>query len=130
MKSNRVVTVELGAQCMDDTVLGLSKRGHSARDTIRAVRVLREHAFKVGIQLMPGLPGDSREKFRSTIAKVIDLHPDMVRLYPALVIQGTELAKWYREDKFRPLALEEAVEICLESCIRLEAVFRSSVSDS
>jgi len=121
MKSHCVSTVELGAQSMDDHVLALSKRGHTAEDTVGAVQLLRRHGFGVGIQLMPGLPGDSKEKFSSTITKIINLHPDMVRLYPALVIRGTELARWYDEGSYRPLRFEEAVEICLESCIRLEA---------
>ena len=121
MRNHNVLTVELGAQSMDDEVLTLSKRGHTAEDTVRAVKLLRRYGFKVGIQLMPGLPGDSQEKFRSTITKTISLHPDMVRLYPALVIRGTELARWYLEGRYRPMALEEAVEICAESCIRLEA---------
>jgi len=121
MKDYGVSTVELGAQCMDDRVLTLSGRGHTAEDTVNGVRTLREYGFKVGIQLLPGLPGDSTEAFRSTITRVISLHPDMVRLYPALVIRGTELAVWYREKRFHPLSLEEAIEICAESCMRLEA---------
>ena len=121
MKDYGVLTVELGAQSMDDHVLSLSKRGHTAEDTAGAVQALKRYGFRVGIQLMPGLPGDSEKKFRSTISQVIDLHPDMARLYPALVIRGTELAKWYGESRYQPLGLEEAVEICMESCIRLEA---------
>ena len=121
MRNHNVLTVELGAQSMDDEVLTLSKRGHTSKDTVRAVKLLRRYGFKVGIQLMPGLPGDSQEKFRSTITKTISLHPDMVRLYPALVISGTELARWYLEGRYRPMTLEEAVEICAESCVRLEA---------
>ena len=57
----RVLTVELGAQSMHDDVLRLSKRGHTARDTVEAVRLLKEYGFRVGIQLMPGLPGDSED---------------------------------------------------------------------
>jgi len=121
MKDCHVLTVELGAQSMDDDVLSLSQRGHRARDTIQSLQILRRYEFKVGIQLMPGLPGDSIEKFRSTITQVIALHPDMVRLYPALAIDGTTLALWHREGKYRPLGLGEAVEICAESCLRLEA---------
>ena len=120
MKGYGVLTVELGAQSMDDEVLSLSKRGHSAADTIRAVQVLKNHGFKVGIQLMPGLPGDSDEKFRSTITQVIKLRPDMVRLYPAVVISGTELAGLYKNGLYQPLTVEEAVDICIESCTRLE----------
>ncbi|UCF85685.1 MAG: radical SAM protein [Desulfobacteraceae bacterium] len=120
MEDYGVLTVELGAQSMDDKVLVLSKRGHTAEDTVRAVETLRAHGLRVGIQLMPGLPGDSGERFRSTITEVIKLSPDLVRLYPAVVIRGTEMARLYREGRYEPLGLEEAVEICAESCVRLE----------
>jgi len=121
MKSYGVLTVELGAQSMDNKVLSLSKRGHTAEDTVNAVEILREKKFRVGIQLMPGLPGDSEKKIHSTITEVIKLHPDMVRLYPTLVIQGTELARLHSEGRYRPMPLEKAVSICIESCTRLEA---------
>ncbi len=120
MRDHGVSTVELGAQSMDDRVLDLSKRGHSAEDTVNAVQCLKRYGFRVGIQLMPGLPGDSRERFNSTIEKVINLHPDMVRLYPALVIRGTALAHAYEEGIYQPFGLEEAVEICMDSCMCLE----------
>jgi len=120
MKCYGVDTVELGVQSMDEQVLSLSKRGHTAEDTERAVKTLRKYGFKVGIQLMPGLPGDSQEKFQSTVTQVINLHPDMVRLYPALVIHGTILSRWYREGRYKPMGLEEAVAICIDSCMRLE----------
>jgi len=121
LKDHGVQTVELGAQSMDNRVLSLSRRGHRAEDTVRAVSLLRDHGFRVGLQLMPGLPGDCRETFRSTIAKVIELGPDMVRLYPALVIRGTELALWYAQGRFRPWDLNEAVEVCAEACESLES---------
>jgi len=120
IRSFGVSTVELGAQSMDDEVLELTRRGHTARDTVESFRLLRQHGFKVGIQLMPGLPGDSEEKFMKTIEDVITLHPDMMRLYPTIVIKGTELARWYEEKRYQPLRLEEAVKICHESCVRLE----------
>ncbi|SPD75519.1 conserved hypothetical protein [uncultured Desulfobacterium sp.] len=115
-----VSTVELGAQSMDDQVLTLSERGHSSDDTARAVRLLRQYGLSVGIQLMPGLPGDSADKFHSTVTKVIDLKPDMVRLYPALVIKGTGLARLYEKGIYHPLGLGQAVEICADNCLRLE----------
>ncbi len=120
MKDLGVRTIELGAQSMDEEVLVLSQRGHTAEDTIGAVHMLRAEGFRVGVQLMPGLPGDSQKKIRSTITKIIGLRPDMVRLYPALVIKGTKLAQWYEEGRYRPMALDEAVKICIESCMRLE----------
>lgn len=121
LKTFNVKTIELGAQSLDDGVLNLSRRGHSARDTVEAVHLLREHGLGVGIQLMPGLPGDSPRKFLATVDRVVDLRPDMVRLYPTVVIEGTELAQWHRRGLYEPWGLEEALEVCAESVLRLES---------
>jgi histone acetyltransferase (RNA polymerase elongator complex component) len=99
----------------------MSRRGHTAEDTIKAFRLLRKYGFRLGIQLMPGLPGDSETVFMSTVRHVIDLHPDMVRIYPTLVIRGTELEAWYLGGRYRPTSLDEAVRICQEGCMALEA---------
>jgi histone acetyltransferase (RNA polymerase elongator complex component) len=120
MKERGVATVELGAQSMDDCVLGLSRRGHTARDTVESVHLLKAHGFKVGIQLMPGLPGDSEDTFLKTVDEIIKLRPNMVRLYPTLVIKGTELATWYEKNRYHPLSLDAAVRICHKTCVRLE----------
>jgi histone acetyltransferase (RNA polymerase elongator complex component) len=121
MRTYGVKTVELGVQSMDNQVLSLSRRGHTAEDTGKAIQILKRHGFKVGVQLMPGLPGDSHGRFRETITEIIRLDPDMARLYPALVINGTELAHLHEIGKYQPLQLEQAVEICVESCISLES---------
>ena len=120
LKRYGVSTVELGAQSMDDRVLELSGRGHSAQDTVDAVALLRRYGFRVGIQLMPGLPGDSKRTFMETVARVKALAPDMVRLYPTVVIRGTELARRFESNQYTPWGLEEALHICKESCIILE----------
>ena len=117
----RVETVELGAQSMDEEVLKLTRRGHGAADTVRSVHLLRRHGFKVGVQLMPGLPGDSAERCRATVNQVIDLHPDVVRLYPTVVIEGTELARWYLIGAYRAWSLEQALQVCTESVLQLES---------
>jgi histone acetyltransferase (RNA polymerase elongator complex component) len=116
-----VSTVELGAQSMDDEVLLLSGRGHTSAHTVNAVRLLREHAFTIGLQLMPGLPGDTSERFHATVDRVISLKPDLVRIYPALVIRDTPLAVLYRTGKYAPLSLEDAVDICCGAIERFEA---------
>lgn len=120
LESFGVSTVELGVQSMDNRVLLLSSRGHTSLDTINAVRILKKRGFKVGIQLMPGLPGDSKELFMDTIDKVIDLKPAMVRLYPTLVIKGTKLAQLYKQGTYNPMGLKDTVNLCKEACIKLE----------
>lgn len=116
-----VSTVELGVQSMNDKVLRLSNRGHTSRDTIHAVNSLKERGLRVGIQLMPGLPGDSQEVFMDTVDRVVGLNPDMARLYPTLVIKGTKLAQWYKEGKYIPMRIKDTVNLCKEACMRLEA---------
>ncbi|MBW1786394.1 MAG: radical SAM protein [Deltaproteobacteria bacterium] len=120
MKRHGVETVEVGAQSMNDRVLSLSRRGHGADDTVRAVQRLKAYGFNVGLQLMPGLPGDSPEVFRSTVAACLAMRPDTIRLYPALVIKGTGLAERYEADAYRPWSLETAVRACAEACERFE----------
>lgn len=116
-----VKTIELGAQSMNDTVLRLSRRGHTSADTISAVRLLKKHKFEIGLQLMPGLPGDSKDAFMESVRKIIALGPDFVRIYPALVIKDTPLADLFKSGEYAPLSLDEAVALSKEGLLRLEA---------
>lgn len=120
LKTHGVRTVELGVQSMNDEVLAYSKRGHTARDSVEAVQTLKTAGFGVGVQLMPGLPGDSKDVFTDTVQSVLRLEPDMVRLYPTVVIRGTQLARMYAQGRYHPLTLDEAVDRCVEATVRLE----------
>jgi len=111
LKKHHVSIVELGVQSMDDTVLRLSGRGHSANDTISAARLLKDSGISLGCQLMPGLPGDSREKSLESARIIAGIMPDSVRIYPTVVIKGTELEKSYLRGEFMPLGLDEAVAL-------------------
>jgi len=106
-----VCVVEVGAQSMDDAVLTLSRRGHTAEDTEKAVETLKSHGLSTGVQIMPGLPGDTLESMIETGRSVAELNPDFVRIYPTVVVKNTVLEKWYLSGQFKPLALAEAVEI-------------------
>lgn len=110
-----VATVELGAQSMDDGVLRASGRGHTAGQTAEAVRALKASSMKTGLQLMPGLPGDTAETVTETVKEVIRLSPDFVRLYPSVVLKGTPLHRMYLAGTYRPWPLEEMVEACAEA---------------
>lgn len=107
-----VKTVELGVQSMDDDVLALSGRGHTAAHTVNACRVLQTAGVAVGMQLMPGLPGDSEEKALASLNACLSLRPEFLRIYPTLVIAGTELARLYETGRYSPLPLDKAVRLC------------------
>jgi histone acetyltransferase (RNA polymerase elongator complex component) len=112
LRESGVTLVELGVQSMDDTVLAMSGRGHTARDTIDAFATLRAAGIHVGAQMMPGLPGESAAGAVASFRKVLSLQPDVVRIYPAVVLKGTVLARMYLDGSYQPLSLQEAVDIC------------------
>lgn len=109
LKKYHVTTIELGAQSMDDTVLIKSKRGHTARDTEIASQLILKNGFKLGLQMMIGLPGDTLERAKHTAKSIIELGADNTRIYPALVIKGTEFEDMYHSGIYKPLSLESAV---------------------
>lgn len=108
-----VKTIELGVQSLDDKVLKASSRGYLAEDVFKASRLIKKEDFKLGIQLMIGLPGDSPEADIETANRTISLEPDMVRIYPTLVINGTILDSMYRQGAYTPLKLSEAIHTAM-----------------
>ena len=80
-----VSTVELGIQSMDDQILALAGREHSASDSVRAVQRLKERHYSIGLQMMVGLPGDDETRSLTTAGRIVDLRPDFVRIYPTVV---------------------------------------------
>lgn len=117
LKECGVNTVELGAQSFSDPVLRNSRRGHTAADTLRAVEKLKSAGFRFIIQLLPGLPGDSRREMLRSAEITASLIPDGVRIYPAVVFRGTPLERMLRRGAYAPLSLEEAVEVCAEMLV-------------
>lgn len=104
-----VTTVELGVQTMNQAMLDASKRGHTTEDVIRAVALLNEAGVTVGIQLLPGLPGESWHTLVATAVAVAALAPDFIRIYPVVVVEDTELADMMRRGEYTPLTTEEAI---------------------
>lgn len=107
-----VTTVELGAQSMDDEVLALSRRGHTAAQTEEAARKIKERGLGLGLQMMTGLPGDTLAKTLDTAGRFKALGPACVRIYPTLVIRDTALADAYGKGSYTPLSVDEAVDRC------------------
>lgn len=112
LKTYGVTAIELGCQSMDDTVLRLNERGHTADDTVRACRLIHDFGFSLGVQMMTGLPGDTAETAVATARQLLALRPDTARIYPAVVLAGTRLAEWYRAGLYRAQTLDEAVALC------------------
>lgn len=107
-----VETVELGAQSMDDEVLALSGRGHTAGDVEQASGLIKSRGFRLILQMMTGLPGDSPEKSIATAERIIALRPDGVRIYPTVVVRDTALFDLWQAGHYTPHSVEDAVELC------------------
>ncbi|NLW45060.1 MAG: radical SAM protein [Syntrophomonadaceae bacterium] len=108
-----VRTVELGVQSLDGEVLKASGRNYDASLVENASLLIKEKGLSLGHQLMIGLPASNLAKELETAERVIRIGPDMVRIYPTLVLKGTPLAELYREGRYQPLSLKEAVDTAL-----------------
>lgn len=112
LKAFGVETIELGAQSLDEDVLLLSGRGHTAKDVEDASRLIRAAGFKLILQMMTGLPGDSEEKTVGTVRKIIALKPDGVRIYPTVIVRDTALFDNWQAGRYKEHTVEDAVKIC------------------
>jgi histone acetyltransferase (RNA polymerase elongator complex component) len=104
-----VTTIELGAQSLDEFVLEKCGRGHTVSDVFSASSLIKSYGFRLGLQMMIGLPGDNLEKAIKTANRIIEAGAEETRIYPCLVIHETDLEQDYRTGKYSPLTLEEAV---------------------
>lgn len=114
VKAYPVCLVELGVQTMDDQVLAQVNRGHTREDTLKAMAHLKDRGMGTGVQVMAGLPGDTREGMIRTAQTLAGLSPLTARIYPALVLENTRLARWYEKGTYQPLDLDSAVDLVCE----------------
>ena len=108
--------VELGVQTLDDKIHHLTKRGHGVAEVVSATRLLRNYGFKVYYHWMPGLPGSTPEHDMELSRKLFEdarFRPDGLKLYPTLVITGSELESWYRDNRYQPYEDEVMIDLLM-----------------
>jgi len=106
--------VELGIQTVYDDILEGVKRGHGVRESIIATRLAKDAGFKINYHMMPGLPGSSTEKDFQAFKEIFEnpnFKPDMLKIYPTLVVKGTKLYKMWKRGEYTPYTLEEMVDL-------------------
>ena len=112
-----VTRVELGVQNIYDDIYELVNRGHKVDDVVQATQFVRDSGLKVVYHMMPGLPGSNLERDLNafeTIFKDPRFKPDMLKIYPCLVLKGTKIHDWWLGGTYKPLTTEEAVELLSE----------------
>mgnify|MGYP000112854989 FL=1 len=110
LKKYNVKTIELGVQSSNNYILQKAGRGHTFEDVKKASKLIRKNGFILGHQMMVGLPESTRQDEINTAKDLIKLKPKIVRIYPVLVIKGTQLEKDYESGEYTPLTVEQAVE--------------------
>lgn len=106
--------VELGVQVLDDGILRSVNRGHGVEEVARATQVARDKGLKVCYHIMPGLPGSSPDKDLESFRLMFDderFRPDMLKIYPTLVVKGTPLYESWKAGEYSPYATAQAVEV-------------------
>jgi elongator complex protein 3 len=117
MLSMGVTRVELGVQNPSDEIYRLVGRTHTVRDVIESTRIMKDSGLKIVYHLMPGLPSSNPKKDLEAFKKIFassDFKPDMIKIYPCLVLKGTKAYKWYRQGKYEPYTNETAANLIVE----------------
>ena len=114
LKKYSVTAIELGAQSLNDRVLKLNNRGHTAADVFAASKLIKDYGFELGLQMMTGLYGDDDASALKTAEKCIEIAPDTMRIYPTIVLKDTDLAALYYDNKYKPQTLADAVTLASE----------------
>lgn len=110
LKKYGVTAVELGVQSLDEEVLLATERYYPVEVVEKSCALIRKAGIALGIQLMIGLPKSTFESDYMTACKALEMKPEMVRIYPTLVIKGTKMEEMYKCGQYHALSIEEAIE--------------------
>lgn len=109
--------VEIGVQAVFDEVLKRANRAHDVSSVIEATRRVRDNGLKVGYHMMPGLPGMTDDMERENFSRLFEderFRPDMLKIYPTLIIEGTPLYEMHKKGLYEEFTLEKAVKLLAE----------------
>lgn len=117
MRTLGATRVEIGVQSIFDDVLKKVKRGHGVKETIKATRLLKDAGFKICYHLMPNLPGSNLKKDFQMFKEVFEnenFKPDMLKIYPCVVVYQAQLFDWFKKGKFKPYPDEKLINLLLK----------------
>ncbi|MBN2229763.1 MAG: tRNA uridine(34) 5-carboxymethylaminomethyl modification radical SAM/GNAT enzyme Elp3 [Candidatus Thorarchaeota archaeon] len=106
--------VEIGVQTLSEEILELVERGHGVDATVQATQLLRDSGLKVCYHMMPGLPGTTPEDDIATFGQLFSdprFRPDMLKVYPTIVVKNTKLYDWWMNGDYTPLTNEEIISV-------------------
>ncbi len=125
--------VEIGVQTVFNEIYKIVNRGHTIKDTTEAIRIAKDAGLKVNAHIMPNLPGSDYSNDIQTFDILFsnpDFRPDMLKIYPCLVIKGTELYNWWKNGNYTPYSDEELIDLIanvkekLPPYVRIQRIMR------
>jgi elongator complex protein 3 len=125
--------VEIGIQTIYNEIYDLVKRGHTTTDSIESIRIAKDAGLKINAHIMPNLPGSSIDKdleLFDNLFSIPEYRPDMLKIYPTLVINGTELYNWWKKGKYTPYSDKELIDLIakvktdLPPYVRIQRIMR------
>ncbi len=125
--------VEIGIQTVLDEIYKKVNRGHTSQDSINAIRIAKDAGLKINTHIMPNLPGSDYSKDLEMFEHLFtsqDYRPDMLKIYPCVVIKGTKLYDWWKAGKFTPYSLNELIDLLakvkqqIPSYMRIQRIMR------
>jgi len=117
MLSMGVTRVELGVQNPDDEIYRRVGRTHTVADVKEATRIAKDAGLKIVYHMMPGMPGSNPQKDIVAFKRIFTdsaFKPDMIKIYPCLVISGTKAYEWHQNGIYEPYTTEEATNVIAE----------------
>jgi elongator complex protein 3 len=117
MRKLGATRVELGVQSIYDDVLKLNNRGHGRKEIIKATKLLKEAGFKINYHMMPNLPGSSYKRDLEMFKELFsnpDFQPDMLKIYPCVVIKNAQIYKWLKDGRYKPYSDKKLIELLSE----------------
>ena len=125
--------VEIGIQTVLDDVYKKVNRGHTTQDSINAIRIAKDAGLKINAHIMPNLPGSNYSKDLEMFDYLFsspDYRPDMLKIYPCVVIKGTKLYDWWKNGDYKPYSLDELIDLIssvkqnIPSYVRIQRIMR------
>ena len=112
-----ITRVEIGVQSLQEDVYRNINRGHTIDDVYDSFQVAKDSGYKIVAHMMPGLPGSTPEKDLEDFRKLFEdqrLKPDMLKIYPTLLLRDTGLAKLYEKGLYKPYPDDMLIDLLLE----------------
>lgn len=112
-----ITRVEIGVQSLHERVYQIVNRGHTFEDVVESFQISKDAGYKIVAHMMPGLPTMTPEEDIEDFKKLFSdpaLRPDMLKIYPTLVLENTALYQSYKEGKFTPYSQDDMMTVLTE----------------